>query len=182
MYHSLVLLTGQHSNSNAARSSDKLNRLGTESELSLLSPQSLVHLRRHLSILPFRTSDLIPVEGSPSRAGRPPRQHLNRPMRKLQPAEIDQLVERYQSGESLTGIAERLGIHRRTVSQHLVRRGVPLRSESPTLTTTQLQEVVRLYGTGLSTYKLAACFEVGVNTIRRALLAAGVTMRSRSGR
>jgi DNA-binding CsgD family transcriptional regulator len=39
-----------------------------------------------------------------------------------------------------------------------------------------------LYESGLSTYKLAAQFDVNPNTVRMALLAAGVQMRSRSGR
>jgi len=55
------------------------------------------------------------------------RQAIRQPNRKLQPAEVDKLVERYVAGESLNELGRSYGMHHQTVRAHLRRRGIGLR-------------------------------------------------------
>lgn len=105
-----------------------------------------------------------------------------KPNRKLQPAEVDDLIGRYEQGTNLSELARQFDLHFQTVRAHLRRRGVDLRSSHPVLSDEQKLEVRALYAAGLSTYKLGDRFGVDRDTIRRALRAAGVQMRSHGGK
>lgn len=52
---------------------------------------------------------------------------LRSPNRKLKPAEVDQVVERYQAGETLVELARSFGVHEQTIKRKLAARGVSRR-------------------------------------------------------
>ena len=107
------------------------------------------------------------------------RRALQRPNRKLSPAEIDQLVAEYQAGQCLTELGKRYGLHRQTAKAHLERRGVTIRSELPALDEGQIVRAVALYAEGLGLNPIATRLGVAPNTVKRALLARGVRLRPR---
>jgi hypothetical protein len=141
----------------------------------------LVHLSECLSNFPKRIERLLslPAPDDGSEPLRSARRVLQRPNRKLSPAEIDQLVADYQTGLCLTELGERYGLHRQTAKAHLERCGVTVRSELPALSEEQVAHAVRLYADGWGLNPVAAQLSVAPNTVKRALLARGVRLRPR---
>jgi lambda repressor-like predicted transcriptional regulator len=90
------------------------------------------------------------------------------------------LVAGYLEGRTIAALAEQFGVHKKTVSAHLQRAGVPRRYRL--LGDAEVMEAVGLYATGWSLARLEARYEVQPNTVRRALRAAGVATRPRPGR
>jgi len=64
-------------------------------------------------------SELLSRRGSPIRA-----------RREIVPTEVDEAVRLYSNGQSLVGIAERLGFNAETIRKQLKRRGVVRRPPS----------------------------------------------------
>lgn len=106
---------------------------------------------------------------------------LRRPNRKLQPDEIDGLVQRYEAGVSMSELAGEFGMHFQTVRAHLRRRGIDLRSDHQAMLPSQVAEAVTLYGLGQSSYDLAKRYSVDRTTVTKHLKRAGIAMRSHSG-
>ncbi len=52
---------------------------------------------------------------------------LKQPNRKLQPADIDELVAAYEAGASQRSLSIKYGMYPKTVRRHLLARGVTLR-------------------------------------------------------
>jgi hypothetical protein len=100
--------------------------------------------------------------------------------RRLKPGEIARLVAGYQAGATARGLAGQFGIHRKTVTAHLQREGVPTRQRG--LQPGQVDEMTHLYDQGWSTVKLGKKFGVSNHTISAALCNAGIPIRTRSGR
>lgn len=102
-----------------------------------------------------------------------------KPLIRLEPDEVEDLVARYEAGESMKELAERFGISRWTVADHLKRNGTSTRHQ--VMTDERITRCIELYAAGLSL--VAVGDEVGVDgaTVRRALLAAGITPRPRPG-
>lgn len=98
----------------------------------------------------------------------------------LSPAQVDELVERYEQGVSPAELSERFGIYHRTVTAHLVRRSVPLRQRG--LTTKQVPEAVRLYESGTTLVEIGLHFGVSQQAVRRAVAAEGIEIRPRGRR
>lgn len=96
-------------------------------------------------------------------------------LRKLKPAEIDELVERYQAGSSVYQLAKHYGIHRITIGKHLRSRGI--NTTATALTEEQVREAVQFYVGGWSCKKIATHFGVGAETVRERLHEEGVRMR-----
>lgn len=101
---------------------------------------------------------------------------LRQNQRRLDPADIAKLVERYEAGASLAELARAFGIYKRTVYDHLVQSDTQPRPQK-VLTDDQLPEIIRLYQAGTTLKQLGRQFGVGHNTIRNYLLRAGVTLR-----
>lgn len=53
----------------------------------------------------------------------------NPPQRRLSPTDLDDLIEAYQAGATISQLADEFGIHRTTVAGHLDRHGVPRHSQ-----------------------------------------------------
>ncbi|MEV6717292.1 hypothetical protein AB0M48_35275 [Lentzea sp. NPDC051208] len=112
---------------------------------------------------------------TPNGAGLAPPPKPFKTLRKLKPAELDELVDRYQAGSSVYQLAKHYGIHRITIGRHLRSRGID--TTAPALTDEQAREAAQLYTDGWSCKKIAKHFGVGAETIRERLHEAGIPMR-----
>lgn len=63
----------------------------------------------------------------------------------MTPVLLEQVIADYRAGHSVYAIAEKYGIHRQTVTSHLVEAGVTLRR---TITDTERQRARELYDSG----------------------------------
>jgi lambda repressor-like predicted transcriptional regulator len=90
------------------------------------------------------------------------------------------LAAAYRDGKTIKELAQRYGVHRTTVSALLRRSDVELRRGG--LTSGDVLAVSQMYASGWSLAKLGRKFGVDAATVWRALLAAGVVMRSPRGR
>ena len=95
--------------------------------------------------------------------------------RQLRSDEVDELVQSYQAGKTVSQLAARHGIARCTVGRHLERRGI--RTRPPALTSPQCAKAAVLYQDGWSLAKIGKLFNVSADTVRKYLIEAGVTMR-----
>lgn len=100
--------------------------------------------------------------------------------RRLRPHEVAELVAAYVAGATTRELADRFGIHRDTVSTHLDRAGVPIRTRCG-LSPGDVDEAARLYQEGWSGARLAKKFGVSDHTIRATLRNVGVRIRPRRG-
>ena len=98
--------------------------------------------------------------------------------RRLGQAKIDQLAADYQSGTPTTQLMAEYGISKASVLKLLADAGVPMRRQP--LTAAQVTEAVDLYQAGLSLAKVSELLTLPHESVRRALIDAGVRMRSRS--
>ncbi len=112
---------------------------------------------------------------TPNGAGPPPPPKPFRTLRKLTPAELNELVERYQAGSSVYQLAKHYGIHRITIGKHLRSRGIDTTASA--LTQEQVRGAAQLYLDGWSCKKLATHLGVGAETVRERLHEEGVPMR-----
>lgn len=96
--------------------------------------------------------------------------------RKLEPAEVEALVWRYREGATVYELAEEFGMHRQTVSAHLHREGVALRSRVR-MTPRLLARATELYEAGWSTVRIGKELGLGTSTVGKALKRSGVAMR-----
>lgn len=94
---------------------------------------------------------------------------------RLSEARVVELVEGYESGETVYALAERFGVDRRTVSEVLKREGVRLRYRA--IEPAEHSEVIRLYESGLSLASVGEMFGVQAGTIRAILKQHGVVRR-----
>jgi len=100
-------------------------------------------------------------------------QFLNR----LSGPEADRLVQAYLAGSSVRLLAAEFQINRHTVSAHLERHGIARRVQKQKLTDQQVAAVIDLYASGWSLVRVGEHFDVNAETVRRALLAAGIVPR-----
>ena len=98
----------------------------------------------------------------------------------LSAAEVDELVALYEQGMTLAQLGERFGVYHRTVAAHLVRRSVPMRVRG--LAEEHTCEAVRLYEGGMTLMEVGLHFGVSQGAVKRAVGAAGATIRPRGRR
>lgn len=133
-----------------------------------------IRLEAQLGALVSRASDSSTSDvGGPDRSPR-------RAQRRLEPAEVDRLVDQYRSGATVRELAAEFSVGRTTVSAHLERRGLPRRYNR--LGGDALAEAGCLYGDGWSLAMLGERYGVDPGTVRRALRKSGVQTRPRRGR
>ena len=109
-------------------------------------------------------------DGPPARPTRSVRR-----LRRLTDLEVNEVVERYQSGDSIRSLAEEFGMHRTTISAQLKARGVL----APTRRVDEAQrsKLVSLYKQGFSLARVAEQVGVSSHTVHRVLLEAAVQTR-----
>ena len=105
----------------------------------------------------------------------------NPPQRRLSPSDIDELVNAYRGGATISQLAAEFGVHRTTVAGHLDRHGVPRHSEQTTWDDEILRQAAELYATGLSLADVADQFGVDAQTVANRFRRASVPVRPRRG-
>ena len=101
--------------------------------------------------------------------------------RRLNAADIADLVAGYRAGQSLSDLAKEFRIHHRTVTAHLEQCGVTRRMNTRKFSNDDLDEASRRYRVGESLATVGIAFNVDAATVRRELHRAGVTIRPRRG-
>lgn len=124
--------------------------------------------------------EICQLQAAP-RVNRPASSRTSR-VHRLTSAEVEDLVARYEAGESTRALATDFGRGRETVSRALRNAGVELRRKRRRLTDTNVTEAAHLYSEGWTLSQLGQKFNVGQETIRRELLRAGHQLRPRGGR
>ena len=116
-----------------------------------------------------------PLLGLPTPVSRPQRQVH----RRLQAGDLDELAEAYLAGATLAQLGERLRTHRATIASELERRGVARRYRL--VEGEQLDLAIQSYQDGNSVVTIGKELGVAGETIRKALIQAGVKLRPRRG-
>jgi hypothetical protein len=111
-------------------------------------------------------------EGPPEGSVRTPKQV----QRRLDPGELDALVERYRAGVEVRALAAQSGVHRSTMIAPAVRHGVPGRKGK---LDGKLDEARVLYEQGWSLMRVGEHFGVGPAAVWNAFRSAGVQRRPR---
>jgi hypothetical protein len=128
-------------------------------------------LARYSKTLPAMT---VPVRGHSRRpASNPPRLHAAR--RRLSPDSRAQLAADYRAGRSTTWLMQNYRLGKGTVLNILEQECVQMRGQG--IPDDRLDEVIRLYRSRQSLVRLSTQFECSAETVRQALLAAGITLR-----
>jgi Mor family transcriptional regulator len=102
-----------------------------------------------------------------------------RSKRFLIPTDIDDIVHRYDAGETTEQIGARYGISKTRVARVLREQGVTIRRQG--LTEERLTEAAELYAAGRSLAWLGARYEVSHTTVAAALRRQGMQLRPRPG-
>lgn len=105
----------------------------------------------------------------------PVTQSVGKAVTRLSEDQVSRLVRDHMGGDLVSVLAERYGIHRVTVSEHLRRRNVPARIKG--LLPSEVEESAVLYEEGYSLASIGKHFGVTANTIRNALLQSGARLR-----
>jgi DNA-binding CsgD family transcriptional regulator len=100
--------------------------------------------------------------------------------RRLTNAQAERLVARYRESATVYQLADEFGIARHTVSERLKRAEVAMRHRSPSKDV--IDEMVRLYGSGLSLANVGKRVETSAGTVQRYLQVRGVRSRDTHGR
>jgi transposase-like protein len=100
--------------------------------------------------------------------------------RRLSTAQAVQVVQQYQAGDDMPVLAERWGISRKTVAEHLRRAGVTPRRCGPS--PEQVQAAIELYAAGWSLARIGHRFGCDHGVVLRAMRRAGVPRRDSHGR
>jgi len=93
---------------------------------------------------------------------------------------LDQAECRYKTGETLSRIADDLGVSRQRLADRLRQRGVSIRGKGPS--PAQVLEMARRYEQGESLAMVGARIGFNAGTVRTHLLRAGVSLRGAHGR
>ena len=99
---------------------------------------------------------------------------ISQQQKHLKPEEIEQIVKRYQNGESTYELAEAFDCHRSTIANNLRKQGIKVSIEK-----IDLEEAIALYESGWTTIQLAERYRMSDNVVSRRLKKAGVKMRGR---
>ena len=129
-------------------------------------------LSRVRQVLAGQSTDRLPDRTTRSVAQR---QAQNR----LDPAEVDRLVQNYRSSTKIDDLAKQFQISRTTVMKHVERAGAPRRRN---LIIDRLDEARRLYDQGWSLARVGAHFGVDPGTVGYAFRKAGIARRDAQGR
>jgi hypothetical protein len=114
---------------------------------------------------------------APAQAGVADRGAYRR-MHRLSEGQAQQLVEERAAGAEIKELAERYGVDRSTVINHLRRAGVPgRRRQGRRLSPDQVTAAGKLYASGLALVDVGVQFDVDRRYLRKALLAAGFPLR-----
>lgn len=109
---------------------------------------------------------------APTEPARVPTRSLRR---RLAPLAIDELVTRYNAGETIRALSREYGVSRSGLRQLLRGEGVPLREQG--ITPEDAERAVRLYESGLTIRQVVEQVGYSFGTIQRMLNEKGVALR-----
>lgn len=89
---------------------------------------------------------------------------------------VEDIVQRYRSGESTTKLSVEYGVSRSSVAALLRKQGVALRGQA--MTHEAIDRAVALYRQGLTIREVADKVDYSDSTVRSALRSKGVSMRT----
>lgn len=112
-------------------------------------------------------NDSAPTQESKPKSGR-----LSRRLTKEM---VEDIVQRYQSGESTTKLSVEYGVSRSSVAALLRKQGVALRGQA--MTQEAIDRAVALYRQGLTIREVADKVDYSYSTVRSALRGKVVSMR-----
>jgi hypothetical protein len=139
-------------------------------------------LRRLLDAL--NPSSFSQPNGPKTTATEPEREPIDlipySPRHHLTTHEIEELVAGYQAGSTAKELGDRWRVHRTTVAALLKARGVQLRNRP--LDEAEVSAAIGLYQSGLSLATVGQRLARDPNSVRMALLRAGVPRRDTHGR
>lgn len=122
-----------------------------------------------------------PLAVPSARSRRPPartaRRQVHAVRKRLHPDTLRQLTADYEAGRSTTWLMATYGLGKGTVLNLLEQHGVKMRGQG--ISEDQVEDVVRLYRSGLSLMRLSRQLDCSAETVRQVLLGAGVTLRKR---
>lgn len=136
------------------------------SNKSALLPPPLVDLQRLADLVVNLSPPTMPAEQTP---------RLLR--RRLDPALVAEIVEKYRSGATTPSLCTEYLISNGGLLNLLRTEGVQLRRQP--LSDQQVREAVALYGNGKSLAAIAVHFDVSYNGVRQALMREGLNRRPR---
>ena len=106
--------------------------------------------------------------------------HSKQRQRRLRQEDVEQLRVDYSGGTKVNDIADRYGVARQTVLEHVRRMGLPRRH--PRLEPEDVVTATRLYEAGNSLASVGTILGVDAGTVRRVLARSGVSIRDPQGR
>ena len=118
-----------------------------------------------------------------SRVTEPDHQRLGRirqRQKRLTEARVGDMAARYKEGATVYELAAEFGCNRTTVAERLKRAGITMRLQSPS--PEMIDEMVRLYESGLSLVKVGERVGYGASTVHNLLRSRGVQARDTYGR
>ena len=118
----------------------------------------------------------VPSVGGP-RSPRPVGRRVHAVRKRFRPEVIEQLVTDYQAGRSTTWLMQTHKLGKGTVLSILEEHGVRMRGQG--IPEDRVEDVIRLYRSGLSLMRLSHQLDCSAETVRQVLLGAGVTLRKR---
>jgi transposase-like protein len=110
-----------------------------------------------------------------ARSSRVPPDGSRQVQRRLPPEEVEELVAAYLAGATALALASKHSIHRTTVLALLERHQISRRGR--VLTPDRIERAVSSYALGCSCASIGRELRVNPETVRQALLKAGVAMR-----
>lgn len=113
---------------------------------------------------------------------RHPRGNPHRQVRHLSPDQCSRLAATYVAGSTVYELAAEFGVSRKTVSRHLKAAGVSMQQSGHTPTNNEVDEMIRLYGSGRSLEAVGQRLGFVARTIERHLDARDVPRRDTHGR
>ena len=119
------------------------------------------------------------LEMAPSGPPQPISRTRRQVQRRLREPEIKAVLASYLAGATVYELADQHGIHRHTVSEILERHGVVRRYQKLSVELVETASV--LYQGGLSLTKIGVQLGLSAETVRQALMRAGLQIRSRRG-
>jgi DNA-directed RNA polymerase specialized sigma24 family protein len=128
-----------------------------------------------------KTPALLPAPLARRRRSSPARSsRIHAARKRLGPDSVQQLVADYEAGDSTTILMRTYGLGKGTVLAILEEQGVKMRGQG--IPDDRLSEVSDLYSGGLSLMRISKKLDCGAETVRQALLRAGVTLRRQQER
>ena len=142
-------------------------------------PVGIVYLCSTKSATPVGATHIREIVASISTSSRELEPRVKRGWNRLNAHQRAEVASRYESGDSTTQLANDYGVAKSTIIGILREKSVAVRRQP--LTPEQVSEAARLYESGLSLSQVATKVRVNQETMRVAIVAAGVALRPPTG-